>query len=72
MGYILSLSEKLYAKKIYMPSFMKIKPSQNSEITLSFTDIDIGKSCPSCKFLMSQIGLKIKFVRKFPNLQLLT
>ena len=32
--------------------FVKIKSSQNGEITLSFTDI--GKSCPSSDFLMSQ------------------
>ena len=35
---------------------------------------DIGKSCPSCKFLTSQICLsmifaKIKFLRKFLDLQ---
>ena len=51
---------------------MKIKSSRNGEITLSFTDI--GKSCPSRKFLASQICLltlfaKIKFSRKFPDLQ---
>ena len=55
-----------------MQSFVKIKPSQNGEITLSFTDI--GKSCPSREFLMAQICLlmlfaKIKFSRKFPDLQ---
>ena len=55
-----------------MRSFLKIKSSRNGEITLSFTDI--GKSCPSRKFFMSQIGLltlfaKIKFSQKFPNLQ---
>ena len=52
--------------------FMEIKSSQNVEITLSFTDI--GKSCPSCDFLMSQMCLltllaKLKFWRKNPNLQ---
>ena len=52
-----------------MRSFVKIKPSQNGKITLSFTDIRI--SCPSGEFLMLQICLnmlfaKIKFSRKFP------
>ena len=51
---------------------MKIKSSQNGEITLLFTDI--GKSCPSFKFLTSKICLltlfqKIKFSCKFPDLQ---
>ena len=51
---------------------MKIKSSCNGEITLLFTDI--GKSCFTRKFLASQICLlklfgKIKFSRKFPNLQ---
>ena len=36
-----------------MRSFVKIKCSQNGEITLSFTDI--VKSCSSCKCLGSQI-----------------
>ena len=57
-----------------MRSFMKINSSQNGNITLSF--IDIGKSRPSHNLLMSQICLltlfeKIKFSRKFPNLQYL-
>ena len=56
----------------HMRSFVKIKASRNGEITLSFTDI--CKSCLSREFLMSQICLltlftKIKFSRKFPNLQ---
>ena len=49
-----------------MPSFVKIKSSQNAEITLSFTDI--CKSCPSRYFLVSQMCLLIKFSRKFPDL----
>ena len=53
-------------------SFVKIKPSRNDKSTLSFTDV--GKSCPSRVFLTLQICLltlssKIKFSRKFPNLQ---
>ena len=31
-----------------LQSFMKIKPSQNSEVTLSFNKV--GISCPSCEF----------------------
>ena len=51
---------------------MKVNSSRKGEITLLFTDI--GKSCPSSKFLMSQLCLlklfaKIKFSLKFPNLQ---
>ena len=38
-----------------MRSFLKIKSSQNAENTLSFTDL--CKSCPSRKFLASQICL---------------
>ena len=58
----------------HMRSFVKIKSSPNGAITLSITDI--GKSCPSREFLVSQICLltlfaKIKFSRKFPNLQYL-
>ena len=34
-------------------SFVKIKPSQNGEITLLFTDV--GKSCPSFEFSMLKI-----------------
>ena len=55
-----------------MRSFMKIKPSRNGKINMSF--IDIGKSCLSHEFFTSLICLlmlfaKIKFSRKFPNLQ---
>ena len=51
---------------------MKIKSSQNGEINMLL--IEIGKSCPSCKFLTSLICLlllfaKIKFSRKFPDVQ---
>ena len=53
-------------------SFVKIKSSQNGEITLLFTDI--VKSCPSREFLASKICYlmlfaKIKFSRKFLDLQ---
>ena len=55
-----------------MRSFVKIKPSLNDKITRSF--IDIGKPCLSREFFTSLICLimifaKIKFSRKFPNLQ---
>ena len=51
-----------------MRSFVKIKPSRNGKITLSF--IDIGKPCLSREFFISLICLlmlfaKIKFSRKF-------
>ena len=41
---------------------MKIKPSQNGEITLLFTDI--GKSCPSRESLMWQMCLNVIFGNK--------
>ena len=55
-----------------MRGFAKVKPSQNGEIILSF--IYKGKSCHSRKILTSQkchltLFAKIKFPRKFPNLQ---
>ena len=55
-----------------MRSFVKIKPSRNGKITLSF--IDIGKSCLNREFFTSlmcpsMLFAKIKFSRKFPNLQ---
>ena len=57
-----------------MRSFVKIKPSRNGKITLSF--IDKGKSCLIREFFTSLICLlmlfaKIKFSRNFPNLQIL-
>ena len=58
----------MYAK------FRENKTSRNGKITLSF--IDIGKSCLSRELFVSLIYLsmlfaKIKFPRKFPNLQYL-
>ena len=51
---IRKFSQGLYFRDTcQMPSFMKIKPSWNGEITLSFADI--GKSYTSHDFLMSQI-----------------
>ena len=57
-----------------MRSFVKIKSSQMGKITLSFTNI--GKPLSCHEFLTSKIGVlmlfaKIKFSRKFPNLQYL-
>ena len=57
----------------HMRSFVKIKPSRNGVITLSFTNT--VKSCSSREYFTSQICLltlfaKIKFSRKSPNLQL--
>ena len=53
-------------------AFVKIKSSRNGEITLLITDID--KWCHCRKFLMLRVCLvmlfaKIKFSRKFPDLQ---
>ena len=55
-----------------MRSFVKIKPSRNDKLTLSF--INIGKFCLKRDFFTSLMCLlmlfaKIKFSRKFPNLQ---
>ena len=55
-----------------MRSFVKIKPSRYGKITFSF--IGIGKSCLNREFFASLICLlkqfaKIRFSRKFPNLQ---
>ena len=56
-----------------MRSFVIINPSRIGDIALSFADI--GKSCPVREFFTSQMCLlalfaKIKFSRKFANLQL--
>ena len=56
-----------------MRSFVKIKCSRNGEITLSFTDICIQIMPKSRIFNVANMFLtlfaKIKFSRKFPNLQ---
>ena len=44
-----------------MRSFVKLKNPRNDEITLSFTDI--GKSCLSRDFFMSQIWLLTLFAK---------
>ena len=53
--------------------FVKIISSRNGEITLSF-NIGEGKSCHSRDFYIANMSFKtliakIKFSRKFPNLQ---
>ena len=57
-----------------MRSFMKIKPSRNGKIALSFIDKGTFKSSLSREFFASIIRLlmlyaKIKFSRKVPNIQ---
>ena len=58
-----------------MRSFVKIKPSWNGKITLSF--IDIGQFCLNHELFISLMCLlmqfmKIKFSQKFPDLQYVT
>ena len=66
-----TVNSEIFARVLFTRNFVKIKPSRNGEITLSFTDI--GKSCPSRILLTRKYDLtpfaKIKFSRKFPNLQ---
>ena len=55
---------------------VKVKPSRNGQITLLFTDVFVGKSCPSNEILTWQMSIltlfaKIKFLLEFPNLQYL-
>ena len=62
----------LFSRNFAYAKFRENKTSRNAEITLSFADI--CKSCPSREFLASQMCLltlfaKIKFSRKFPDLQ---
>ena len=71
---IVTVNSEIFARVLFsrnnMRSFVKIKPSQNGNITLSFTDV--GKSCPCREFFTSQIltlFAKIKCSRKFLNLQ---
>ena len=67
-----TVNPEIFARVLYLRSFVKTKPSGNDEITMSF--IDIGKSCPTSEFLRSQICLltlfaKIKCSRKIQDLQ---
>ena len=59
-------------KASHKRNIVKIKSSQNGEITLLTTDI--GQSNPSREIFRSQVCLltlfaKIKFMQKFPDLQ---
>ena len=77
MGYLITVNSEIFArvyfrKTSHLRSFVKINPSRIGEFTLFFTGI--GKSHPCREFLTSQICVltlfvKIKFSRKFPNLQ---
>ena len=54
--WIRKFSREFYFRKTsHMRSFVKIKPSRNGKITLSFTYV--GNSCPSSEFLASQLCL---------------
>ena len=68
----LEIFARIYFRETsHMRSFVKMKPSRNGKITQSF--IDIGKFCLSREFFTSlcllMLFVKIKFSRKFPNLQ---
>ena len=61
-----------FVRVLFLRIFLKIKSLRNAEITLLFTDI--GKSCHSCDFFVSQIGIltlfaEIKLSQKFHDLQ---
>ena len=68
-------SRSFYFRNIsLMRKFGKVKPSQNVEDTLLFTDV--GESCPSCEYLTSQICLlmllsKTEFSHYILNFELL-
>ena len=74
---VCTVNSEIFARSYFretshMRSFVKIESSRNGEITQSFSDI--GTSCPSREVLTPQICLltlfaKIKFSRKFPDLQ---
>ena len=51
----------LFSQNSQMRCFVKIKHSQNGQITLSL--IDVGKLCLSLKFLMCQLCLLALFAR---------
>ena len=63
-----TVNSEIFMRTLFSRSFVKIKPSRNGKITLSF--IDIGKSSLSRKFFKSPICLlmpfaKIKFSQNF-------
>ena len=59
-----TVNSEIFARILFMRnfarSFAKVKPSRNGEIALLLTDV--GKSCPSRDFFMSQICLLTRFV----------
>ena len=55
------MQEIYYYKISQVRSCVNIKPLQNGEIALSFTDV--GKSCPSHELLTSQICLLTLFAK---------
>ena len=72
---ISTVNSEIFARILFSQKFARVKilPSENGKIAQSFTDVRI--SCPNSEFLMSQICLitvilKLKFSRKFPDLQL--
>ena len=67
-----TVTSEIFAKVLFSENFVKIKPSGYVEITLSFSNL--GKLWHSRDFLTSKICLltifaKIRFSRKFPELQ---
>ena len=48
------VNSKNFARVLFSRSFLKIKSSQNGEITLSFTDV--GNSCPSRDFYVTNMS----------------
>ena len=68
LQYLITVNLEIFARVLFWETtqiFKKIKPSQNGETTLLFTDE--GKSCPSRELLMSQICL----LRLFENIKIL-
>ena len=49
-----------------MRSIVKLKPSRNGEITMSFT-VDVGKSCPKSRFF-SVANMSFNAIRENKNL----
>ena len=67
-----TVNSENFARTLFWRNFVKIKPSRNCKITLSF--IDIGNSCLNREIFTPIICLlmlfaKMKFSRKVPNLQ---
>ena len=69
-----TVNSEIFARVLFSRNFANAKFHENKILTKSLSFTDIGKSCLSRKFLTWQISLlrlfkKIKFSRKFPNLQ---